>query len=201
MAAMGSRVRNLTIIAIASLLRGLRALETNSELSLLTSSVEPRNAEPLSACIYSASEVPGDSGDDYQYIVTLDLTGKGWTKLCQSRPTMSDTWQSIKYRCEKEWEKKGLRRRLEGPPQATLDGKICRMTITVRADRQHDPGFPNFQHPCVWERKPYPASCADDPALFPWPSECRNYDVGLQPEYLPFAIYRGPCKRWLTIDV
>ncbi len=188
---MGSRLRNLTIVAIASLLRGLRALETNSELSLLTSSLEIRNFEPLPTCIYSSSIVQSASGDEHQYIVTLDLTGEGWTKICNSRPTMRDSWQSIRYRCEKQWRKHGLGRRLEGPPHAELDGKVCRMTITVRADPQRDLGFPNFEQPCIWKHKPYPTSCAEDPTMFPWPLECQSYDVRLQLEYCPLAVHNG----------
>ncbi len=182
---MGWRLKILTILAIASLFtRCLRTQETNSDLSLRPHTLEIRGSERLPTCGYSASRVWESRGTPSskqvnQYVVTLDLTGKGWRTVCRSFVVMVSTWHSIKSRCEAEWERMGLERRFLDDAEIVFEKGTCRMQITVRADPLHDPGYPTCEDACIWDRKPDLSSCVPHPTIFPWPSGCRARDVGL----------------------
>ncbi len=191
-------LKNLTVIAIASLLSGLRAQDTGSDP--LSHSLEIRNPEALPTCTYAASVVPayGNVGLEFRYAVMLTLPGEGWNAICSHESAMEGFWQSIRSRCERQWTSKGLKRIIDQPASAGVQEGLCRMKFTVQTMPEQDKGYPTLEDGCIWDEKPDTSICGlSEPDLFPWPSECSPL-VCLWPEYFPNTLHQ--LCQWTTAD-
>ncbi len=201
---MAFRPKSLIIIAMASFLGGVRALDTDSKLSIPRHPLEIRALPLPPTCHYSASisTVSPDAPPDHRYEVDLNLPGEEWLQVCESRDVMEGVLRLVASGCEDGWNRKGLGRDVVRNVDAKLHDEYCRLKIVVRGDGQLDKGYmyPDFDLGCIWLQKPDLSSCVGDPTSFPWPSRCSNYDVGAQNEFLYSFLLRRSISSVLVTD-